>query len=70
MACVVLMVKSNYEIVLIPDGSTQLPKLVDFNILLFPCFQMISNLVTSSIQLEIIIQSLSTGIEMNFFETR
>ena len=69
-ACVVLMIKSNYEIVLILDSSTQLPKLVDFNIFLFPCLQMISNLVTSPTELEILIQSLSTGVEMNFLKTR
>lgn len=70
MVCVVLMIKRDDIIVFIEIGTTQLPKLVDFSILPFPCLQMISNLITSPVQLEMFIQSFSTSIEMNFLETR
>ena len=63
------MIKRNDEIIFIPKGSTQLSKIVDSIELLFPCLQMITDLVPCPINLAIIIHSLSTSVEMNFLET-
>jgi hypothetical protein len=47
---------------------TQIVKIVDSSVLLLPCLQVISNLITCPHELKMVIERLSTSIEMNFLE--
>jgi hypothetical protein len=63
------MVKRNYEVVFVPNSTTNFSKLVDFSILLSPSLQMVCNLITRPLNPKKFTQSLSTSIQMNFLKS-
>jgi hypothetical protein len=69
MTCVRLMIIMDDKVLFIPNSTTLAPKLIDFNVLFLQYFQVVGNLFMCSIDLKMIIQSLSTSIEMNSLET-
>jgi hypothetical protein len=68
MIYVVFIIKGNDEFNFITTSSIEVLEVVNYGVLFFQCLQVISNLISHPVDLEIIIESLSTKVEMNHFE--